>query len=174
MNINKQLFDAITDNLNTVLDTIPTHPNSIIPEYEYYAMTFCTKALMSFYNCPEQSQKIPEKLLSAVFDCGIIVRNLFDTEKDFEKRQSLVLNFLESYDLWVGGWLDRLLPDEESRKDIEISRELTIEETTYLTYHRFGVEIADNGRLRDTLTVLVAVFLFASRMKLDVLQAAER
>jgi hypothetical protein len=79
-----------------------------------------------------------------------------------------VYDFLESYDLWNDGWLDRLLSDEAVRKDIENSRELTISETTYLTYHKYGIEIADNGRLQDMITVLVAVFMFASRIKIDL------
>jgi hypothetical protein len=58
--------------------------------------------------------------------------------------------------------------DEAVRKDIENSRLLTIEETTHLTYHNYGIEIADNGRLQDMVTVLVAVFMFASRIKVNL------
>ena len=100
-----------------------------------------------------------------------MIRALCDSEKDFEKRNVLVYDFLEDYDLWNDGWLDRLLSDEAVRKDIEDSRLLTISETTYLTYHNYGVEIADNGRLQDMITVLVAVFMFASRIKVDLCQA---
>lgn len=170
MNINHQLFNAITDNLNTVLDTVPAHPKTETKEYGYYAMDTAFSSLMSYYACPDQTKKDPKKLLSSVFDCGIMIRSLCDSEKDFEKRNALVYDFLENYDLWNDGWLDRLLYDEAVRTDIENSRELTISETTYLTYHNYGVEIADNGRLQDMLTVLVAIFMFASRIKVDLCQ----
>lgn len=170
MNINNNLFEAITRNLNTVLDTVPAHPKTDTKEYGYYAMDCCLSALMSYYQCPDQSKKDPNKLLSSVFDCGVMIRTLCDSEKDFEKRNALVYDFLENYDLWNEGWLDKLLSGETVRKDIENSRELTISETTYLTYHNYGVEIDDNGRLQDMITVLVAVFMFASRIKVDLCQ----
>ena len=168
MNINHQLFECITDNLNTALDTVPAHPKTDTKEFGYYAMDCCMSALMTYYQCPDQSKKYPNKLLSSVFDCGVMIRALCDSEKDFEKRNVLVYDFLEDYDLWNDGWLDRLLSDEAIRKEIENSRLLTIEETTYLTYQNYGVEIADNGRLQDMVTVLVAVFMFASRIKIDL------
>lgn len=167
MNINHQLFKAITDNLNTVLDTVPAHPKSKTREYEYYAMDVAFSSLMSYYTCRDNNQKEPKKLLSSVFDCGVIIRNLCDAEKDFEKRQSLVCDFLEHCDLWDDGWLDRMLDNEGDRKNVEISRELTIEETKYLTYQKYGVEIEDNGKLQDMITVLVAIFMFASRIEVD-------
>ena len=170
MNINHQLFESITNNLNTVLDTVPAHPKTDTKEYSYYAMDCCISALMSYFQCPDQSKKNPKKLLSSVFDCGVMIRALCDSEKDFEKRNTLVCDFFENYDLWNDGWLDRLLSDEAVRKDIEDGRVLTIEETTYLTYQNYGVEISDNGRLQDMITVLVAVFMFASRIKVDLCQ----
>ena len=97
-----------------------------------------------------------------------MVRSLCDCEKDFEKRNALVSDFLENCDLWSDGWFDKLLSDEAVRTDIENSRELTISETTYLTYHNYGVEIIDNGRLQDMITVLIAVFMFASRIEVDL------
>ena len=170
MNINHQLFESITNNLNTVLDTVPAHPKTDTKEYSYYAMDCCISALMSYFQCPDQSKKNPKKLLSSVFDCGVMIRAHCDSEKDFEKRNTLVCDFFENYDLWNDGWLDRLLSDEAVRKDIEDGRVLTIEETTYLTYQNYGVEISDNGRLQDMITVLVAVFMFASRIKVDLCQ----
>ena len=104
MNINHQLFKSITDNLNTVLDTVPTHPKTETREYEYYAMDVAFSSLMSYYTCRDNTQKEPKKLLSFVFDCGVIIRNLCDAEKEFEKRQSLVCDFLEHCDLWDDGW----------------------------------------------------------------------
>lgn len=171
MNINKNLFEAITRNLNTVLDTIPAHPKTETKEYGYYAMDCCIAALINYYQCPDQTKKDPKKLLSFVFDSGVMVRSLCDSEKDFEKRNALVYDFLGDCDIWNEGWLDGLLSDEAVRTDIENSRELTISETTYLTYHNYGVEIADNGRLQDMITVLVAIFMFASRIKVDLCQA---
>ena len=168
MNINHQLFESITDNLNTVLDTVPAHPKTETKEYGYYAMDCCIAALINYYQCPDQTKKDPNKLLSSVFDCGIMIRSLCDSEKDFGKRTVLVYDFLGDCDIWNEGWLDRLLSDEMVRTDIENSRELTISETTYLTYHNYGVEIADNGRLQDMVTVLVAVFMFASRIKVNL------
>jgi len=168
MNINSNLFEAITRNLNTVLDTVPAHPKTDTKEYGYYAMECCISALMTYYQCPDHSEKDPKKLLSFVFDSGVMVRSLCDCEKDFEKRQLLVYDFLENCDLWSDGWFDKLLSDEAVRTDIENSRELAISETTYLTYHNYGVEIADNGRLQDMITLLIAVFMFASRIKMDL------
>ena len=170
MNINHQLFESITDNLNTVLDTVPAHPKTDTKEYGYYAMDTAFSSLMSYYACPDQTKKDPNKLLSSVFDCGVMIRALCDSEKDFGKRTNLVYDFLGDCDIWNEGWLDRLLSDEAVRKDIENSRLLTIEETTYLTYHKYGIEIADNGRLQDMITVLIAVFMFASRIKVDLCQ----
>lgn len=170
MNINNNLFEAITRNLNTVLDTVPAHPKTDTKEYGYYAMDCCIAALMTYYQCPDHSKKDPKKLLSFVFDSGVMVRSLCDSEKDFEKRQLLVSDFLENYDLWSDGWLNKMLKDDGVRTDIENSRELTISETTYLTYHNYGVEIADNGRLQDMITVLVAIFMLASRIKVDLCQ----
>ena len=167
MNINNQLFKAITDNLNTVLDTVPDHPKTETREYEYYAMDVAFSSLMSYYTCRDNNQKEPKKLLSFVFDCGVIIRSLCDAEKDFENRQSLVYDFLEHCDLWNDGWFDRLLTNEGDRKNVEISRELAIEETTYLTYQKYGIEIEDNGKLQDMITVLVAIFMFASRIEVD-------
>lgn len=168
MNINHRLFNAITDNLNTVLDTVPAHPKTETKEYVYYAMDTAFSSLMSYYACPDQTKKDPKKLLSSVFDCGIMIRSLCDSEKDFGNRTNLVYDFLGDCDIWNEGWFDKLLSDEVVRTDIENSRELTISETTYLTYHNYGVEIADNGRLQDMITVLIAVFMFASRIKMDL------
>ena len=170
MNINNNLFEAITRNLNTVLDTVPAHPKTETKEYGYYAMDCCIAALMTYYQCPDHSKKDPKKLLAFVFDCGVMIRALCDSEKDFEKRNVLVYDFLENYDLWSDGWLDKLLSDGAVRTDIENSRELTISETTYLTYHNYGVEIADNSGLQDMITVLVAIFMFASRINVDLCQ----
>ncbi len=170
MNINHQLFECITNNLNTVLDTVPAHPKAETKEYSYYAMDCCISALMTYYQCPGQSKKEPKKLLSSIFDCGVMIRALCDSEKDFEKRNALVYDFLENYDLWNDGWLDKLLSDDAVLTKIKNSRELTIEETNYLSYNNYGIEITDNGRLQDMLTVLIAVFLFASRIKIDLCQ----
>lgn len=170
MNVNNNLFEAITRNLNTVLDTVPAHPKTETKEYGYYAMDCCISALMTYYQCPDHSKKDPKKLLAFVFDCGVMIRALCDSEKDFEKRNVLVYDFLENYDLWSDGWLDKLLSDGAVRTDIENSRELTISETTYLTYHNYGVEIADNSGLQDMITVLVAIFMFASRINVDLCQ----
>lgn len=171
MNINSNLFEAITRNLDTVLDTIPAHPKAKTKEYGYYAMDCCVAALMAYYQCPDQSKKEPKKLLSSVFDCGVMIRMLCDSEKDFEKRNILVYDFLENYDLWNDGWLDNLLSDETVRTEIENSRELIVEETNYLSYNNYGIEIADNGGLQDMITVLVAAFTFASRIKTDFIKA---
>ena len=170
MNINHQLFESITDNLNTVLDTVPAHPKTETKEYGYYAMDTAFSSLMSYYACPDQTKKDPNKLLSSVFDCGVMIRALCDSEKDFEKRNALVYEFLENYDLWNDGWLDRLLSDDTVLTKIKNSRELTIEETNYLSYNNYGIEITDNGRLQDMITVLVAVFMFASRIKTDFIK----
>ena len=170
MNVNNNLFEAITRNLNTVLDTVPAHPKTETKEYGYYAMDCCISALMTYYQCPDHSKKDPKKLLAFVFDCGVMIRALCDSEKDFEKRNVLVYDVLENYDLWSDGWLDKLLSDGAVRTDIENSRELTISETTYLTYHNYGVEIADNSGLQDMITVLVAIFMFASRINVDLCQ----
>ncbi len=167
MNINHQLFKSITDNLNIVLDTVPAHQKTETKEYEYYAMEVAFSSLMSYYTCRDNNQKEPKKLLSFVFDCGVIIRSLCDAEKDFENRQSLVYDFLEHCDLWNDGWFDRLLTNEGDRKNVEISRELAIEETTYLTYQKYGIAIEDNGKLQDMITVLVAIFMFASRIEVD-------
>ena len=167
MNINKQLFKSITDNLNTVLDTVPAHQKTETKEYEYYAMDTAFASLMSYYTCPDPTKKDPKKLLSSVFECGVIIRNLCDTEKDFDKRHTLVFDFLQDYDIWQDGWLERLLSNDEVRKDVEISRDLAIEETTYLTYQNYGIEITDNSGLQDMITVLVAVFMYGSRLKVD-------
>ena len=164
MNINHQLFKSITDNLNIVLDTVPAHQKTETKEYEYYAMDVAFSSLMAFYSCPDLTKKDQIKLLSSVFECGVFVRNLCDTEKDIEKRHTLIFDFLENYDIWTDGWLEKLLPDEEVRKDVEICRDLTIEETTCLTYQNFGIEITDNGKLQDMITVLIAVFMFGSRI----------
>lgn len=73
MNINNNLFEAITHNLNTVFDTVPTHPKTETREYGYYAMDCCISALMAYYQCPDQSKKNPKKLLSSVFNCGVMI-----------------------------------------------------------------------------------------------------
>lgn len=164
MNINHQLFKSITDNLNIVLDTVPAHQKTETKEYEYYAMEVAFSSLMAFYSCPDLTKKDQRKLLSSVFECGVFVRNLCDTEKDFEKRHTLIFDFLENYDIWTDGWLEKLLPDKEVRKDVEICRDLTIEETICLTYQNFGIKIEDNGNLQDMITVLIAVFMFGSRI----------
>ena len=170
MNIYSNLIEAITRNLNTVLATVPAHIKPETKEYGYYAMDCCVAALMAYYQCPDQSKKEPKKLLSSVFDCGVLIRMLCDSEKDFEQRNALVYDFLENYDLWNDGWLDRLLSDEAVRTNIENSRELTIEETNYLSYNNYGIEITDNGKLQDMITVLVAVFMFASSIKTDFIK----
>ena len=85
MNINNNLFEAITRNLNTVLDTVPAHPKTETKEYGYYAMDCCIAALMTYYQCPDHSKKAPKKLLSFVFDSGVMFRSLCYCEKDFEK-----------------------------------------------------------------------------------------
>jgi len=167
MNINHQIFKAITDNLNTVLDTVPAHPKIETREYEYYAMDVAFSSLMSYYTCRDNNQKEPKKLLSFVFNCGVIIRSLCDAEKDFGKRTTLVYDFVGDCDMWDDGWFERLLTNEDDRKNVKISRELMIEETTYLTYQKYGIEIEDNGKLQDMITVLVAIFMFASRIKVD-------
>ena len=58
MNINHQLFESITDNLNTVLDTVPAHPKTDTKEYGYYAMDTAFSSLMSYYACPTTLRSI--------------------------------------------------------------------------------------------------------------------
>ena len=169
MNIERVLFDRIISNLEEVLDTVPPIHPDMQQEVDLFARDFCQKVLMDFFNCPDASQKTPEKILGAIFDGAIFMRCIMDDiSDDFEARQTVMSSIISDYDVWAGGRVEKLIKDDKEYMDYTVTKELAIEETISLTYQEFGIELNEDCALILLTTALMAFCSFCFRIKYEL------
>ena len=169
MNIERVLFDRIISNLEEVLDTVPPLHPDMQQEVDLFARDFCQKVLIDFYNCPDASQKTPKKILGAIFDGAIFMRCIMDDiSDDFEARQKAICSIISDYDVWAGGWVEKLIKDDKEYMDYTVTKELAIEETINLTYQEFGIELNEDCALIFLTTALTAFCSFCFRIKYEL------
>ena len=171
MNIKRVLFDRIISNLEEVLDTVPPLHAGMQQEVDLFARDFCQKVLIDFYNCPDASEKTPEKILGAIFDGAIFMRCIMDDiSDDFEARQKALCSIISDYDVWAGGWVEKLIKDDKEYMDYTVTKELAIEETINLTYQEFGIELNEDCALIFLTTALTAFCSFCFRIQFNLTQ----
>ena len=171
MNIERGLFDRIISNLEEVLDTVPPLHAGMQQEVDLFARDFCQKVLIDFYNCPNASEKTPEKILGAIFDGAIFMRCIMDDiSDDFEARQKALCSIISDYDVWAGGWVEKLIKDDKEYMDYTVTKELAIEETINLTYQEFGIELNEDCALIFLTTALTAFCSFCFRIQFNLTQ----
>ena len=169
MNIERVLFDRIISNLEEVLDTVPPLHPDIQQEVDLFARDFVQKVIVDFYNCPDASQKTPEKILGAIFDGAIFMRCIMDDiSDDFEARQTVISSIISDYDVWAGGRVEKLIKDDKEYMDYTVTKELAIEETISLTYQEFGIELNEDCALILLTTALMAFCSFCFRIKYEL------
>lgn len=169
MNIERVLFDRIISNLEEVLDTVPPLHPDMQQEVDLFARDFCQKVLIDFYNCPDASEKTPEKILGAIFDGAIFMRCIMDDiSDDFEARQKVICSIISDYDVWAGGWVEKLIKGDKEYMDYTVTKELAIEETISLTYQEFGIELNEDCALILLTTALMAFCSFCFRIKYEL------
>lgn len=168
MNINKELFENSQTGLFETIDTARPLCDTQRKEVEYYTVEYCTKAIIDFYKAKENSEKTPQKLMTAIFNAGIFTRFLFDNFADnTEERNKEIITFLSGFGLWeqTYGWMENRLADIEECEKYNNYLELTVSDMCYLTYQK-SIVIGDNGNLKDMLTVLYSIFIFACCLQL--------
>ena len=171
MNIERVLFDRIISNLEEVLDTVPPLHPDMQQEVDLFARDFVQKVIVDFYNCPDASQKTPEKILGAIFDGAIFMRCIMDDiSDDFEARQTIIPSIISDYDVWAGGWVEKLIKDDKEYMDYTVTKELAIEETISLTYQEFGIELNEDCALILLTTALMAFCSFCFRIQFNLTQ----
>ena len=171
MNIERLLFDRIISNLEEVLDTVPPLHAGMQQEVDLFARDFCQKVLIDFYNCPNASEKTPEKILGAIFDGAIFMRCIMDDiSDDFVARQKAICSIISDYDVWAGGWVEKLIKDDKEYMDYTVTKELAIEETINLTYQEFGIELNEDCALIFLTTALTAFCSFCFRIQFNLTQ----
>lgn len=168
MNINKDLFESSQKGLFATMDTVRPLCETHKKEFEYYAAEYCTKVMIDYYKAKENSEKNPAKLLTAVFNAGLITRFIFDNfARDVEERNREIINFLSDFKLWrEDGWMENNLINIAECDKYNNYLELTISDSQFLTYQK-SVIIDDNGNLKDMLSILYSVFLFSCCIKLQ-------
>ena len=169
MNVNEALFKSSQEGLFETIDAARPLAETQRKEFEYHAVEYCTKAIIDYYKAKENSEKNPQKLNSAVFNAGLFTRVLFDSfDTDTEARNKEILSFLSNFGLWeqLDGWVENRLATIEECEKYDNSLELTISDTTFLTYQN-SIKIDDTGNLKDMLTILFSVFLFACCIRLN-------
>ena len=168
MNIEKVLFDRITSNLEEVLDTVPPLSTDMQQEVGLFTRELYQKILMDFHNCPDESKKTPQRLLGAIFDGAVLMRDIFDACENFEGRQETIFSFIADYDMWDGR-LEKLIGDDKEYMDYSVTKDLAISETIALCRDEFGIDI-NEGVLILLMQVLSAFALFCFRIKFDLLR----
>lgn len=169
MNVKEALFKSSQEGLFETIDIAHPLAETQRKEFEYYAVEYCTKAIIDYYKAKENSEKNPKKLINAVFNAGLFTRFLFDSfDTDTEARNKEILSFLCDFGLWEqsDGWVENRLTTIEECEKYDNSLELTISDTTFLTYQN-SIKIDDTGNLKDMLTILFSVFLFACCIRLN-------
>ena len=144
-NLNNHLFSTITSQLDEVLG-LPILPTTLQDELEWYAYEFCQKALFEHY----RSQfKYKEKLIDASFAVGTYIRFYCETITDREEKFSKAIDLLENYDIWAGR-VDSDSQLTEQAKQMVLSL----------------AEISDETSIKDLITIVIAVFMYGSRVTL--------
>ena len=166
MNINEALFNQLSSNLKKNCNSSLFCPITKHSDIQFLNVNLCNKLIMEFYNCPNKSQKTPDKILNTIFNLALIARYIYELEEpEQQKNLNLAFNFVMNIDIWeVNRWLENnesKFTDPEKIKDI---RENAIGETLYLT-HQMEITIGDDCPLRDMLTVAYALFEFAASLK---------
>ena len=167
MNIEKVLFDRITSNLEEVLDTVPPLHPDMQQEVGLFTRDLYQKILIDFHNCPDESKKTPQRLLGAIFDGAILMRDIFDACENFEDRQETIFSFIADYDMWDDGWIEKLIKDDREYMDYSVTKDLAISETIVLCRDEFGIDI-NEGVLILLMQILSAFTLFCFRIKFDL------
>lgn len=170
MNYNKELFNEIVECVGSVLtdttDQLAIHDDF----YKSIAMTYCPQLLIETYNATKQEFKESKKMLKLAFAAGCFCRMVCDISKlDESEKYINITSTLSSAVLSIDGVLVGLLLNSEAVKAKEtfrIAQSLAVEDCLYLT-HQKSIKLGDDGILKETMTVLYAVFLLGCAQKIE-------
>lgn len=169
MNYNKELFDEIVQSVSSVLtDTtdLPTIHNDF---YKSIAMEYCSELIIKIYNTTKQDFKEPKRMLELAFAAGCFCRMVKDVSKLEESEKYInITSALDNAVLTIDGMLVGLLLNSDAAKAKEtfrIAQSLAVEDCLYLT-HQKSIILGDDGVLKDTTTILYAMFLLGCAQKI--------
>ena len=169
MNYNHKLFDEIIENVSSVLTDTTDLP---IIRYDFYrslAMNYCPELLIKIYNATKQEFKEPKKMLELAFAAGYFCRMVCEISKLEESEKYInITTALSNAVLTIDGMLVGLLLNSEAVKAKEkfrIAQSLAVEDCLNLTYQKL-VLLGDDGKLKDNMTILYAMFLMGCAQKI--------
>ena len=169
MNYNKKLFDEIIECISAVLTDTTDLPIIRDDFYQSIAMDYCSELLVKTYNATKQEFKEPKKMLELAFAAGCFCRMVNDISKLDESEKYLnIISTLDNAVLSIDGVLVGLLLNSnavKSKETFKIAQSLAVDECLNLTYQK-SIILGDDGILKDTMTVLYAMFLLGCSQKI--------
>lgn len=162
MNYNKELFDEIIECVGSVLTDTTDLPTIHDDFYKSIAMVCCPELLIKIYNATKEDFKEPKRMLELSFAAGCFCRMVNDISKLEESEKYInITSTLSTATLSVDGVLVGLLLNSEAvkaKEEFKIAQSLAVEDCLNLT-HQKEILLGDDGKLKDNMTVLYAMFL---------------
>ena len=169
MNYNEELFDEIIECIGSVLTDTTDLPIIRDDFYQSIAMDYCSELLIEVYNATKEDFKEPKRMLELAFAAGCFCRMVNDVSKLEESEKYInITSALNNAVLTIDGMLVGLLLNSDAAKAKEtfrIAQSLAVEDCLYLT-HQKSIILGDDGVLKDTTTILYAMFLLGCAQKI--------
>ncbi|MBR7132569.1 MAG: hypothetical protein IKD04_03470 [Clostridia bacterium] len=162
MNYNKELFNEIVECVGSVLTDTTDQPAIHDDFYKSIAMDYCSELLVKTYNATKQEFKKPKKMLELAFAAGCFCRIVNEMSNDEENNYINITSILSDTVLSIDGVLVGLLLNSDAVKAKEtfrIAQSLAVDDCLTLT-HQKKILLGIEGKLKDNMTVLYAMFLF--------------
>lgn len=169
MNYDKKLFDEIIECVCSVLTDTTDLPAIHDDFYKSIAMNYCPELLIKIYNATKEDFKEPKRMLELAFTAGCFCRIVNEMSNDEENNYINITSILSDTVLSIDGVLVGLLLNSDAVKAKEtfrIAQKLAVDECLYLT-HQKSIKLGDDGILKETMTVLYAVFLLGCAQKIE-------
>lgn len=170
MNYDKELFNEIFECVGSVLTDTTDLPTIHDDFYKSIAMDFCPQLLIEVYNATKENFKEPKRSLELAFAAGCFCRMVYDISKlDESEKYMNISSTLSNAVFSIDGMLVGLLLNSDAAKAKEtfrIAQSLAVEDCLYLT-HQKSIKLGDDGILKETMTVLYAVFLLGCAQKIE-------
>ena len=167
MNYNEELFDEIIECIGSVLTDTTDLPIIRDDFYQSIAMDYCSELLIEVYNATKEDFKEPKRMLELAFAAGCFCRMVNDVSKLEESEKYInITSALNNAVLTIDGMLVGLLLNSDAAKEtFRIAQSLAVEDCLYLT-HQKSIILGDDGVLKDTTTILYAMFLLGCAQKI--------
>ncbi len=162
MNYNKELFNEIIECVGSVLTDTTDLPTIHDDFYKSLAMVYCPDLLIKIYDATKQEFKEPKKMLELAFAAGCFCRMVCEISKLDESEKFInITSALNNAVLSIDGMLVGMLLNSDAvkaKEQFKIAQSLAVEECLNLT-HQKAILLGDEGKLKDNMTALYAMFL---------------